>query len=189
MVRLARTRWPTIPFHQGGDFPDRFGRAATGSASDDILHARERKLAAKKPMVISMSEPGGLGRILHRHDRRPRHRLSEHAHRLDRRVFRPKPNLRPLFDKLGVNTTTLKTGKFADIDSADHPLNDEEKAKLRREIEGFLSGVRRARLGRAQATLRSDPKAWRRAACGWARQAKQNGWWTNWVVSTEPSRW
>ena len=38
----------------------------------------------------------------------------------------------------------MTRGHFADIDSESDPLNDEQRAKLRDEIELFYSGVRAA---------------------------------------------
>ena len=64
-----------------------------GIASDDILH-EAKLLSQKKPTVISMSGPGGFRRIFHRHDRRPRDRVSQHRDRLDRGVLRQAQSAR-----------------------------------------------------------------------------------------------
>jgi len=83
-------------------------------------------------------------------------------------------NLRGLFDKVGLATYTLKRGRFADIDTETAPLTDEQRAKLRREIETFYKGfVDRVAAGRKRPYDNVEPLAQGRVWLG--SQAKQNG--------------
>ena len=93
-----------------------------GIASDDILH-EAKVLSSKKPTIISMSRPGGLGWLLYRHDGRPGCRVSQHAYRLDRRVFRQGESERACSTRSASRPTTLTRGKFADIDSRRPPAD------------------------------------------------------------------
>jgi protease-4 len=89
-------------------------------------------------------------------------------------VFFGKVNLKGLFDKVGLATYTLKRGRFADIDSTTAPLDDEQRAKLRREIETFYKGfVERVAAGRKKPYDTVEPLAQGRVWLG--AQAKQNG--------------
>jgi len=116
-------------------------------ASDEIW--REMNLLSKKkPLVLSMSDAAASGGYYM-------------AMTGDSVVAYPgtftgsigvvflKPNLHGLYDKLGISLDTLTRGKFADIDSTDHPLTPEGRAKLREGIEGnyhsFVSKVAQAR--------------------------------------------
>jgi protease-4 len=68
----------------------------------------------------------------------------------------------------------LKRGKFADIDTDTRPLNDEERAKLRHEIDVFYRGfVERVAAGRKRTYDQVEPLAQGRVWMG--AQAKQNG--------------
>ena len=52
-------------------------------------------------------------------------------------VLYGKINLRGLYDKIGLKKEVLKRGRFADIDSDYRPLTQDERAKLREDIEVF----------------------------------------------------
>jgi len=60
-----------------------------------------------------------------------------------------KPNLRGLYDKLGISLDTLTRGRYADIDSEYHPLTADARAKLRAGIDesyrDFVAKVAEAR--------------------------------------------
>lgn len=143
-----------------------------GIASDDILHAA-KELSAKKPMVISMSDLAASGGYFIAMSGDP---IVAYPNTLTGSigVFFGKVNLKGLFDKVGLATYTLKRGRFSDIDSSTAPLNDEQRAKLRREIETFYKGfVERVAAGRKQPYDKVEPLAQGRVWLG--EQAKQNG--------------
>ncbi len=88
-------------------------------------------------------------------------------------VFFGKVNLKGLLDKLGVAQTVLTRGKFSDIDDPGRPLTDEERGKLRREIEVFYRDfVERVASARKRPYDQVEPLAQGRAWVGTA--AKQN---------------
>jgi protease-4 len=143
-----------------------------GIASDDILHEAQI-LSRKKPMVISMSDDAASGGYFIAMTGDP---IVAYPDTLTGSigVFYGKANIHGLLDKLGINIATLKRGKFADIDSMDSPLNDEERAKLHTEIETFYkSFVQRVADGRKRKYDQIEPLAQGRVWLG--EQAKQNG--------------
>jgi protease IV len=143
-----------------------------GIASDDILHAA-KDLSSKKPMVISMGDLAASGGyfIAMTGDPIIAYPNTETG---SIGVFFGKPVLKGLYDKIGVNKDTLKRGKFADIDTDTRPLNDEERAKLRREIDVFYHGfVERVAAGRKRPYDQMEALAQGRVWMG--AQAKQNG--------------
>jgi protease-4 len=143
-----------------------------GIASDDILHAA-KDLSSKKPMVISMGDLAASGGyfIAMTGDPIIAYPNTETG---SIGVFFGKPVLKGLYDKIGVNKDTLKRGKFADIDTDTRPLNDEERAKLRREIDVFYRGfVERVASGRKRPYDQMEALAQGRVWMG--AQAKQNG--------------
>jgi protease IV len=143
-----------------------------GIASDEILH-EAKQLSAKKPVVISMSDLAASGGYFIAMTGDP---VIAYPNTLTGSigVFFGKVNLKGLFDKVGIATETLKRGRFADIDSETAPLTDEQRAKLRREIETFYKGfVDRVAAGRKQPYDKMEPLAQGRVWLG--AQAKQNG--------------
>jgi protease-4 len=89
-------------------------------------------------------------------------------------VFFGRVNLKGLYDKIGLNKQLLSRGKFADIDSEARPMTDEERAKLKEEIEVFYRGfVQRVADGRKRPYDQVEPLAQGRVWLG--TQAKQNG--------------
>ena len=143
-----------------------------GIASDDILH-EAKLLSAKKPTVISMSDLAASGGYFIAMTGDP---VVAYPNTLTGSigVFFGKVNLKGLFDKVGLATYTLKRGRFSDIDSTTAPLDDEQRAKLRREIETFYKGfVERVAAGRKQPYDKMEPLAQGRVWLG--AQAKQNG--------------
>lgn len=106
-----------------------------GIASDDILHAA-KEVAAKKPMVISMGDLAASGGYYIAMTGSP---LIAYPNTLTGSigVFFGKADLQGLLNKIGVTQTVLARGKFADIDDPARPLTDEERAKLRTELEVF----------------------------------------------------
>jgi protease-4 len=143
-----------------------------GIASDDILH-EAKLLSQKKPTVISMSDLAASGGyfIAMTGDPVVAYRNTETG---SIGVFFGKVNLRGLYDKLGVKKELMKRGRFADIDTEYAPLNDEQRAKLRTEIEVFYKGfVQRVADGRRRKYDDVEPLAQGRVWTG--AQAKQNG--------------
>jgi protease-4 len=143
-----------------------------GIASDDILH-EAKLLSQKKPVVISMSDLAASGGyfIAMTGDPVIAYRNTETG---SIGVFFGKVNLRGLYDKLGIKKEIMKRGHFADIDTEYAPLNDEQRAKLRTEIEVFYRGfVQRVADGRKRKYDDVEPLAQGRVWTG--AQAKQNG--------------
>ena len=123
-----------------------------GIASDDILH-EAKLLSQKKPTVISMSDLAASGGyfIAMTGDPVVAYRATETG---SIGVFFGKPNLRGLYEKIGLKTELMTRGRFADIDTVTAPLNDAQRAKLRTEIELFYKIFRGTGRGCAQAQLR-----------------------------------
>jgi protease IV len=143
-----------------------------GIASDDILHAA-KELSTEKPTVISMGDLAASGGYFIAMTGDP---VVAYPNTLTGSigVFFGKANLKGLFDKVGLATYMLKRGRFADIDSTTAPLNDEQRAKLRREIDTFYKGfVERVSAGRKKPYDIVEPLAQGRVWLG--TQAKQNG--------------
>ncbi len=143
-----------------------------GIASDDILH-EAKVLSSKKPMIISMGDLAASGGYFMAMTGDP---VVAYPNTLTGSigVFFGKVNAKGLFDKVGLATYTLKRGRFADIDSVTAPLTEEERAKLRREIETFYKGfVDRVAEGRKKPYDTIEPLAQGRVWLG--GQAKQNG--------------
>ena len=143
-----------------------------GIASDDILH-EAKVLSSKKPLVISMGDLAASGGYFIAMTGDP---VVAYPNTLTGSigVFFGKVNLKGLFDKVGLATYTLKRGRFADIDTTTAPLDDEQRAKLRREIETFYKGfVDRVAAGRKKPYDTVEPLAQGRVWLG--AQAKQNG--------------
>jgi protease-4 len=143
-----------------------------GIASDDILH-EAKVLSSKKPLVISMGDLAASGGYFIAMTGDP---IVAYPNTLTGSigVFFGKVNLKGLFDKIGLATYTLKRGRFADIDTTTAPLDDEQRAKLRREIETFYKGfVDRVAAGRKKPYDTIEPLAQGRVWLG--AQAKQNG--------------
>ena len=141
-------------------------------ASDDILH-EVKMLSAKKPMVISMSDYAASGGYFIAMSGDP---ILSYPNTLTGSigVFFGRVNLRGLYDKIGLKKEILTRGHFAAIDSEDGPLTDEERAKLRKEIEQFYHAfVERVAAGRKRPYDQVAPLAEGRVWLG--EQAKQNG--------------
>ena len=143
-----------------------------GIASDDILH-EAKLLSQKKPTVISMSDLAASGGyfIAMTGDPVVAYRNTETG---SIGVFFGKVNLRGLYDKIGMKKEIFRRGHFADIDTEYAPLNDEQRAKLRTEIEIFYRGfVQRVADGRKRNY--DDVEALAQGRVWTGAQAKQNG--------------
>jgi protease-4 len=143
-----------------------------GIASDDILH-EAKALSKKKPVVISMSDLAASGGYFIAMTGDP---IIAYPNTLTGSigVFFGKANLKGLYDKIGIRKEIMKRGRFADIDTDYHPLNETERAKLRTEIEVFYRGfVEKVAEGRRRKYDEIEPLAQGRVWLG--AQAKQNG--------------
>lgn len=106
-------------------------------ASDEIL--REVKLLHdKKPLVISMSDAAASGGYYVSMTGDP---VVAYPTTLTGSigVLWGKPNLRGLYDKLGIQKELLTRGKNSDIDTDYQPLTQEARAKLRAGLEEFYT--------------------------------------------------
>lgn len=143
-----------------------------GIASDDILHEAKR-LSEKKPTVISMSDDAASGGYFIAMTGDP---VLAYNNTLTGSigVFYGKVDLSELYKKVGFKKDLITRGKYAAIDSEAKPLTDDERAKLKTEIEGFYHGfVQRVADGRKKSYDQIEPLAQGRVWLG--TQAKQNG--------------
>jgi protease-4 len=141
-------------------------------ASDDILH-EVKELSKAKPTVISMSDVAASGGYFIAATGDP---ILAYPNTLTGSigVITARINLRGTYDKLGIKKDLLSRGQFAELDSDYAPLNDAERAKIRRSIEvtyeGFLERVAQAR---HKTPAEIEPLAEGRVWLG--AQAKNNG--------------
>jgi protease-4 len=116
-------------------------------ASDDMWRALN-ELKKKKPMVISMADEAASGGYYMAMTGSP---IVAEPGTLTGSigVVFGKPNLRGLYDKLGITKDTVSRGRFALIDSDYSSLNPEERAKLKEGIDAtykdFLEKVSKSR--------------------------------------------
>jgi protease-4 len=142
------------------------------SASDDML--REMSLLSKKkPLVISMSDVAASGGYYMAMTGDPIVAYPQTETGSIGVVF-GKPNLRGLYDKLGVSKDGLQRGKHADIDSEYTALSPEERKILQDGIdetyEDFVNKVAKAR---KRTFAQVEPVAQGRVWTG--SQGKSNG--------------
>ncbi len=117
------------------------------AASDDMWRAMNQ-LHKKKPVVISMSDDAASGGYYMAMSGDPL--IAEPATITGSiGVVFGKPDLRGLYDKIGITKDFVSRGKFALIESDYQPLSEAGRAKLREGIdsdyEDFLSKVAAAR--------------------------------------------
>jgi protease-4 len=142
------------------------------SASDDMWRAMN-ELHQKKPVVISMSDDAASGGYYM-------------AMSGDMIVAYPgtitgsigvvfgKPNLHGLYDKLGITKDSVSRGRFARIESDYESLSDEERAKLREDIDSdYEDFVGKVAASRKKPVSAIEPIAQGRVWLG--DQAKANG--------------
>jgi protease-4 len=143
-----------------------------GIASDDILH-EAKNLSAKKPVVISMGNLAASGGYFISMTGDP---IVAYPNTITGSigVIFMRLNLQGLFDKMGVTDEILKRGHFADIDSSISPMTDEERAKIRQQVEDFYKiFVTRVAAGRKRPFGQIEELAQGRVWMG--SQARQNG--------------
>jgi protease-4 len=89
-------------------------------------------------------------------------------------VLYVRPNVRDLYNKLGINEELLTRGKLADLDSESAPLSDAARQKLHESIEAtYVSFVSKVAAARKRSYDQIDPLAQGRVWMG--VQARQNG--------------
>jgi protease-4 len=89
-------------------------------------------------------------------------------------VYYGRINLKGLYDKIGLKKEILSRGRYSRIDSEYGPLSEEERGKLRREIQAFYKGfVERVASSRKRPYEQVEPLAQGRVWLG--AQARQNG--------------
>jgi protease-4 len=107
-------------------------------ASDQMWRALNL-LALEKPLVVSMSDVAASGGYYVAMADAPVLAYPG-TYTGSIGVFYGKLNLRKLYDKIGVKKEILTRGRFAAIDTDYRSLTEEERAKLRSEIEEFYKG-------------------------------------------------
>jgi protease-4 len=141
-------------------------------ASDEIWREMNA-LSDKKPLVVSMSDAAASGGYYMAMTGDPIVAYPGTYTGSIGVVF-GKPNLRGLYDKLGVTLDTLTRGKYADIDSTYKPLGPEGREKLREGIDAtYRSFVSKVAEARKKSYEQIEPVAQGRVWLG--SQAKQNG--------------
>jgi protease-4 len=141
-------------------------------ASDDILHEL-KTLSSRKPLVISMSDTAASGGYFISMTGDP---VLAYANTLTGSigVYYGRINLKGLYDKIGLKKEILSRGRYSRIDSEYGPLSEEERGKLRREIQAFYKGfVERVASSRKRPYEQVEPLAQGRVWLG--AQARQNG--------------
>lgn len=139
-------------------------------ASDELLAAL-KELSKAKPMVISMSDVAASGGYYMAVTGDP---ILAYPSTITGSigVVYGKPNLKGLYEKIGLTHDGLQRGKNADIDADDRPLSEAAKTKLREGIDEtyktFVEVVAEGRkakfaeiepLAQGRAWIASDPKA------------------------------
>lgn len=143
-----------------------------GVASDDILN-EARNLSRKKPVVISMSDLAASGGYFISMTGDP---IVAYPNTLTGSigVIMGKLNAKGLYDKIGIQKELLTRGRYAALDSDYENLTDDERQKLRQEVDDFYKVfVRRVAAGRKRPYEQIEPIAQGRVWLG--SQGKQNG--------------
>jgi protease-4 len=141
-------------------------------ASDLILHEL-KLLSAAKPLVVSMSDVAASGGYFMAVTGDP---IIAYPNTITGSigVLYIRPNVRGLYDKLGIQADALTRGKLADIDSEYQPLSDAARQKLHESIEAtYHSFVTKVAGARRKTYNQIDPIAQGRVWMG--AQAHQNG--------------
>jgi protease IV len=142
------------------------------SASDEIL--RELKLlSGAKPLVVSMSDLAASGGYFISVTGDP---IVSYPNTITGSigVLYLKPNVRDLYNKLGIQEDLLTRGKLADLDSESQPLSDAARQKLHESIQvTYASFVSKVAAARKKSYDQIDPIAQGRVWMG--TQALHNG--------------
>jgi protease IV len=141
-------------------------------ASDDIWR-QMNLLSKKKPMIVSMSDVAASGGYYMAMTGDPIVAYPGTETGSIGVVF-GKPDLRGLYDKIGISKDFVQRGKYADIDSDYTPLNPDEQAKLRQGIDAsYEDFVAKVAAARRRTVGQIDPVAQGRVWLG--SQAKTEG--------------
>jgi signal peptide peptidase SppA, 67K type len=141
-------------------------------ASDEMLR-EVQLLSKKKPMVISMSDVAASGGYYISMTGDPVLAYPG-TYTGSIGIVYVKPNLRGLYDKLGIQKDILTRGKNADIDTDYHPMTEMARAKLHASLEDFYKDfVSKVAAGRKRKYEEMEPLAQGRVWMG--SQAKANG--------------
>ena len=143
-----------------------------GIASDDILH-EVKNLSRKKPVIISMSDLAASGGYFVAMTGDP---IVAYPNTLTGSigVIMGKLNLRGLYDKIGIQKELLTRGRYAALDSDYENLSDDERQKLRQDVDDFYKAfVTRVAEGRKRPYDQIEAIAQGRVWLG--AQGKQNG--------------
>jgi protease IV len=141
-------------------------------ASDDIWR-QMNLLSKKKPMIVSMSDVAASGGYYMAMTGDPIVAYPGTETGSIGVVF-GKPDLRGLYDKIGISKDFVQRGKYADIDSDYTPLNPDEQAKLRQGIDAsYEDFVAKVAAARHRTVAQIDPVAQGRVWLG--SEAKTEG--------------
>ena len=141
-------------------------------ASDEILHEL-KLLSAAKPLVISMSDVAASGGYF---ISLTGDTIVSYPNTITGSigVLYVRPNFHGLFDKLGIQTDSIKRGKMADMDFPDVPLSDAAQQKLHESIQNtYQSFVGKVAAARKKTYDQIDAIAQGRVWMG--TQARENG--------------
>jgi protease-4 len=141
-------------------------------ASDEILHEL-KMLSAAKPLAISMSDYAASGGYFMAMTGDP---IVSYPNTLTGSigVLYIRPNLRGLFDKLGIGEDQISRGKFANLDDTTQPLSEAGRQKLHQSIEAtYKSFVGKVASARKKTYDQIDALAQGHVWMG--AQARQNG--------------
>jgi protease IV len=142
------------------------------TASDEMLHDL-KVLSSTKPLVVSMSDVAASGGYFISMTGDP---VLSYANTLTGSigVLYVRPNVRDLFNKLGIQEEIITRGKLADIDSVYVPLSDAGRQKLHDSIQStYNSFVGKVAAARKKTFDQIEPLAQGRVWMG--SQARQNG--------------
>jgi protease-4 len=141
-------------------------------ASDDIWRSMNL-LSKKKPLVISMSDVAASGGYYMAMTGDPIVAYPATETGSIGVVF-GKPNLRGLYNKLGITKDAVQRGKYAAIDSDYTSLNSDERQKLQHGIDAnYQDFIAKVAAARHRTTAEIDPVAQGRVWLG--SQAKTRG--------------
>ncbi|MBK7929793.1 MAG: signal peptide peptidase SppA [Bryobacterales bacterium] len=141
-------------------------------ASDEILHEVKR-LSAKKPLVVSMSDVAASGGYYIAMSGDP---VLAYPNTITGSigVIFGKVNLEKLYEKLGIHVEILTRGKNAALDTSSRPLNEAGRAKLHEGVQAiYRTFLQRVATGRKKKVEEVEPFAGGRVWMGAA--AKTNG--------------
>lgn len=141
-------------------------------ASDEILHEL-KMLSESKPVAISMSDYAASGGYFISMTGDP---IISYPNTLTGSigVLYVRPNLKGLFDKLGITEDQISRGKLANLDDTTQPLSDAGRLKLHESIEAtYKSFVGKVAASRKKSFDQIDSLAQGHVWMG--AQAKGNG--------------